>query len=60
MHGELNTGIWFRKMCRIESCVNLRKENGVMKSFQDGKAACQGHRGEPSNVEILQKLPGKT
>lgn len=57
MHGELNTGIWFRKVCRIESCVNLRKENGVMKSFQDGKAACQGHRDEPSNVGILQKLP---
>lgn len=35
-------------MCKTE------KENGVKMSFQDGKAACQGHRDEPSNVEILQ------
>ena len=26
----------------------------MKKSFQDGKAACQGHRDEPSNAEILQ------
>ena len=26
----------------------------MKKSFQDGKAACQGHRDEPHNAEILQ------
>lgn len=42
MHGEL------------ERCIRRKKENGVKMSFQGGKAACQGHRDEPSNVEILQ------